>query len=199
MAPRYPYKINPGQLCAMLGFIDSTRGTGGAVAEIGVAQGNTSMFLLEHLKTTQDERILHLFDTFAGFTESSIDHEVGVRGKSRADFDKFRYGDEAKFNENLHRQGYEQFRICSGDATKFDWPSLGPIGAVILDIDLYEPTLEILEAIYPLLVPGGGVVVDDCLPDTPYDGSLQAYEEFIESHALPFERVGHKGAAIRAR
>ena len=37
MAPSYPYKINPGQLAAMVELIDSTRSSGAAVAEIGVA------------------------------------------------------------------------------------------------------------------------------------------------------------------
>ena len=198
MAPKYPYKLDPGELGAMLSFIDATRGSGAAIAEVGVAQGDTSVFLLEHLRTTQDERTLHLFDTFAGFTEASIDHEVNVRGKSRLDVDKFRYGDETRFNTNLHRLGYDRFRTIKGDASAFDWASLAPIGAILLDIDLYQPTLDILHAIYPHLTPGGGIVLDDCLADTPWDGSLQAYEEFTGAHGLPFERVGHKGAVIRA-
>jgi O-methyltransferase len=199
MAPKYPYKVNPAQLCAMLKFIDATRTSGGVIAEIGVAQGGTSTFILEHLKTTGDDRTLLLFDTFSGFTYDSIDYEVSVRGKSRAAYDSFRYGDEVRFRENLRMRGYQQFRTIKGDAPRFNWSSLGPIGAVLLDIDLYQPTIKLLEAIYPHLQSGGGIVVDDCLAGTPWDGSLQAYEEFIATHDLPFLRVGHKGAIIRAR
>lgn len=197
MAPKYPYKINPGQLTAMIGLIDATRESGAAVAEIGVAQGDTSTFLLEHMRTVEDSRALLLFDTFAGFTDDSIDHEVSKRGKPRSEYDKFRYGDEERFQRNLRQSGYDRFRTVKGDAAKFDWPSLGPIGAVLLDIDLYKPTIQIIDAIYPQLVSGGGIVLDDCLAGTPWDGSLQAYEEFIAAHGLPFERVGHKGAVIR--
>ncbi len=68
---------------------------------------------------------------------------------------------------------------------------------MLLDIDVYAPTLAILEQVYPLLVDGGGIVVDDCLADRAWDGSLQAYEEFIAAHGLPFERVGAKGGVIR--
>lgn len=197
MAPRYPYKINPGQLHAMIGFIEATKGTNAAVAEIGVAQGDTSTFLLEHLKTTADSRTLLLFDTFAGFTEESVSHEVNKRGKAVFEYDKFQYGDEARFQRNIKNAGYDNFRTVKGDASKFDWDGLGPVGAVLLDIDLYQPTIDILNAIYPNLAPGGGIVLDDCLADTPWDGSLQAYEEFITAKGLPFERVGHKGAVIR--
>lgn len=197
MAPSYPYKVNPGELAAMVGLIDSTRSSGAAVAEIGVAQGDTSVFLLEHLKTVGDGRELLLFDTFSGFTDESISFEVANRRKNAQDYDKFRYGDEARFNRNLAHAGYDRFRTIKGDAARFDWSSLGPIGAVLLDIDLYQPTIAILDAIYPHIVSGGGIVVDDCLADSPWDGSLQAYQEFIAKHDLPFTRAGHKGGLIR--
>lgn len=196
MAPSYPYKVNPGQLAAMVNLIDATRGTGAAVAEVGVAQGDTSMFLLEHLRTTQDERPLYLLDTFEGFTTDSVAVEVQKRGKAEREYDKFRYGDEARFVRNLRERGYQGFRTVKGDAGAFDWGSLGQIGAVLLDIDLYEPTKKVLESVYPLLAAGGGIVVDDCLEGTPWDGSLQAYQEFIKAHGLPFVRAGHKGALI---
>lgn len=198
MAPSFPYKVNPAQLATMVMLIDATRNSGAAVAEVGVAQGDTSVFLLEHLVTTEDPRTLHLFDTFEGFTASSISVEVHVRGKDPREYDKFRYGDEARFVRNLRSRGYESFRTVKGDAASYDWAELGSVGAMLLDIDLYQPSLEILEAVYPLLVPGGGIVLDDCLADTPWDGSLQAYEEFTHAHGLPFVRVGQKGALIRS-
>lgn len=197
MAPSYPYKLNPAQLSAMLGLMEATREAGASVAEIGVAQGDTSVFLLEHLRTTGDARRLFLFDTFEGFTPASIEVEVSARGKEPAAYDAFRYGDEKRFERNLRNAGYENFEIVKGDASGFDWSAIAPIGAVILDIDLYQPTISTLNAIWPHLVPGGGVVVDDCLLGTPWDGSLQAYEEFIAAQALPFERVGEKGAVVR--
>lgn len=197
MAPSYPYKLDPAQLAAMLALIDATRDANASVAEIGVAQGDTSVFLLEHLNTVGDGRRLCLFDTFGGFTAESIEVEVSDRGKAAAAYGAFRYGDERRFERNLRKAGYENFRIVKGDASRFDWSSIAPIGAVILDIDLYQPTVSILDAIWPHLVPAGGIVVDDCLPGTPWDGSLQAYEEFIAAHGLPFERVGRKGAVVR--
>ena len=197
MAPSYPYKVNPAQLAALVELISETRDDGGSIAEIGVAKGDTSVFLLEHLGTEGDERPLFLFDTFGGFTPDSVAIEVSDRGKAAGEYGVFRYSDERRFRRNLLRAGYENFRIMKGDASSFDWSTIAPIGAVLLDIDLYQPTITTLEALWPHLVPGGGVVVDDCLPDTPWDGSLQAYEEFIASHGLPFERVGEKGAMVR--
>jgi hypothetical protein len=198
MSPKYPYKLDPGQLCAMVNFIDTTRSSASIIAEVGVAHGDTSVFLLEHLARSADERALYLFDTFEGFTERSIEHEVRVRNKNPKEYDKFRYGDEQRFRQNLSRLGYKRFETVKGDASIVDWGALPPIAAILLDVDLYQPTIDLLEAVYPRLVPGGGIVVDDCLAGTPWDGSLQAYEEFISSYGLPFERVGEKGALIRA-
>jgi O-methyltransferase len=197
MAPSYPYKLNPAQLAAMIELIDDTRDSGASIAEVGIAKGDTSVFLLEHLTTVDDDRPLLLFDTFGGFTPESVAIEISDRGKASTDYGLFRYADETRFRRSLQKAGYENFRIVKGDASRFDWSTIAPIGAVILDIDLYQPTIGVLEAIWPHLVPSGGIVVDDCVPDTSWDGSLQAYEEFIAAHRLPFERVGQKGGVVR--
>ena len=197
MTKKYPYKIDPYQLVALVQLIEKTRPTNGSVIEIGVAQGDTSVFLLEHLQTIDDHRQLLLFDTFSGFTPESIDIEVTQRGKHISEYDKFRYGNEALFINRLKWSGYQHFKTFKGDASKFDWSIVAPIGAVLLDIDLYSPTKAILENIFPHICIGGGIVVDDCLENTPWDGSLQAYTEFITAHNLPFERAGRKGAVIR--
>lgn len=194
MAPRYAPKVEPAALAAMIGFIDRTRHCGGLVAEIGVGQGDSSVFLLEHLLTTGDSRALHLFDTFNGFTDASIAVEVDQRSKTPADMLRFRYGSEARFRRNLTRRGYTNFRTVRGDAATFDWT--GPVAAILLDIDLYQPTLAVLEAVWPLLVPGGGIVVDDVRADTRDDGSMQAYSEFAERHGLEVRRLGSKSAVV---
>jgi O-methyltransferase len=125
--------------------------------------------------------------------------EIDQRGKGahKDRYQAFRYGDEQIFRSKLRRAGYANFETFKGDASTFDWSSIGPIGCVLIDIDLYAPTAKILDVIYPHLCEGGGIVVDDCVPDTPWDGSLQAYVEFVQVHGLPFERVGGNGAVIR--
>jgi hypothetical protein len=197
MMPSYPYKISPGQLGALIELINATRDTDGAIVEIGVAQGDTSVFILEHLKTTGDRRKGYFFDTFQGFTQESVKHELDVRGKTEKHYDAFSYGDENIFKKNLERRGYSNFETVMGDASKYDWSRIAPIAAVLLDIDVYKPTIKILRQIWPHIVCRGGIVVDDCLPDTPWDGSLAAYEEFLKENGLPFVRVGNKGGLVR--
>ncbi|MGH7239047.1 MAG: TylF/MycF/NovP-related O-methyltransferase [Candidatus Saccharimonadales bacterium] len=197
MAPRYGYKINPGQLAELIRMIDETKDKGGTVIEIGVGQGDTSVFLLEHLKTTDPKRELFLFDTFNGFTKDSVDYEINERKKSGGAYRSFKYGNAEIFGDNLKAAGYSNFRIFRGDASLFDWSTIAPISVVLLDVDLYKPTSEILKKIWQYIMPGGGIVLDDCLENTSWDGSLQAYREFINEMNMPFIRVGEKGAALR--
>lgn len=198
MLPEYRYWVDPGQLAAMIELIDATRRPGGgAIVEIGVARGYTSVFLLEHLRTTGDDRILVLVDTFDGFTRESVDYEVERRGKRTAELADFSYCDPRILDRSLARLGYANYRIVQEDCSKVDWQELGPVDAVFLDVDLYLPTAATLEALWPQLAPGGGIVLDDCVEKRWCDGAHQAYLEFIDRHDLPYIRVGGKGAALR--
>ena len=197
MLPTYPYWVDPGVLAAMVGLIEATRGTGGAVVEIGVGRGDSSVFILEHLMTTRDPRDLVLVDTFDGFTPESIAHETGERRKTRSEISDYTYLDRRVYEHGLARLGYSNYRIVEGDCAQVDWAGVtGPVGAVLLDVDLYLPTREVLETIWPLVVPGGGFVVDDCIEPNWADGALQAYSEFTDRHGLPFTRVGRSGGLI---
>jgi hypothetical protein len=40
------------------------------------------------------------------------------------------------------------------------------------------------------------IMVDDCQPNSLWDGSDQAYNEFIQSHSLPRVIVGTKGGVV---
>jgi len=193
MAPRYRYWVNPAQLAALVELIDATRDERGAIAEIGIGNGYTSAFILEHLRTTNDPRPLLLFDTFSGFTPASVAAEPDS-GHPR--FAEFRHGSAKVLARNLRRAGYTNFRIHAGDAAEFDWQSIAQIGAALLDIDLYAPTKACLSAIYPRLTRHGGIVLDDC-EEGPWQGALRAYREFTAEHGLPLHRIGSKGGLVR--
>ena len=197
--PAYRYKITPAQLSFLCNGIAETKGSHGAILEIGVAKGDTSAFLLEHLKTTADSRTIYFLDTFSGFTEESIVHEVNVRGKGAGAYEAFRYGDEKIFVQNLERLGYTNFKTLRGDASTLDYSQFGSIDVVLLDIDLYQPTKRILERLWDHMAVPGFICVDDCKGETEWDGSLEAYLEFMSVKGLQPEVVGGKGGIIVKR
>ncbi|WP_375284216.1 class I SAM-dependent methyltransferase [Marinicauda pacifica] len=196
MMPSYPLKISPGQVTALLNAIDDSCDEESVVVEVGVARGDTSVVLLEHIKSSGRSNKCVFVDTFSGFTRESIDFEV-TRGKPRSRYDAFRYGDENQFIRNLNRLGYSNFTTLKGDAGSVDWSKAGKISAMLLDIDLYEPTIKTLRGVWPHLLPGAVVVVDDCIPNSSYDGSLQAYLEFVAEIGASERYVGGKGGVIQ--
>src|SRR5690606_33349391 len=81
------------------------------------------------------------------------------------------------------------------DAATFDYGALPPIAFALVDVDLERPVHAALEGIWPRLVPGGVVVVDDCKPGTIWEGALVAYERFCADRGLPVDiradKLGH--------
>lgn len=196
MTPRYPYQVEPAVLAGTVSLVERSREAGGSVVEVGVAKGDTSVFVLEHMRSVGDDRPVVFVDTFDGFTPESVEHEVSARGKRRQPLRSYRYGDRGTFERKLRRLGYENFEIVEADAARFDWGTVAPIGAMLLDVDLYLPTKTILEAAHPLLCPGGGIIVDDCVPDRPWDGAWQACAEFCAERGVTSTTVGRQGRLL---
>lgn len=199
LLPKYRFSIEPAQLTCLVGLIEENNRFGGrgVVCEIGVHRGYTSIFLLEHMRSTENPTTVVLVDTFNGFTQRSITYEVLQRGKKESDVDKFKSGSPMLFEKHLRRLGYDNFKVIVGDCEEVDWKSIAPIAVVLLDVDLYLPTKHTLERIWPHIISGGACLVDDVKEGGPWDGALQAYSEFIKEHDMPFIRVGNKGGLLR--
>jgi predicted O-methyltransferase YrrM len=68
----------------------------------------------------------------------------------------------------------------------------------LLDVDLYRPMAKALPELWEVLSPGGIMVVDDCNPDDVlWDGSDQAYKEFVATRGLAAEVVHGKLGLVR--
>ena len=194
--PRHRFNLEPAQLACLINAIEATEKRGGTICEIGVAMGRTSVFLLEHMRSSNDGRKVFFIDTFSGFTSEAIEHEVERRGKKRWQIDCFKYGSRDVFERNLLSLGYENFEVVAGDCAKVDYDRIGPIDVCLIDVDLYVPTSGCLESVWKHLAPGGICMVDDCMDDERWDGAYAAYSEFISAHGLPYRRVGNKGGLI---
>ena len=57
------------------------------------------------------------------------------------------------------------------------------IALLRLDGDWYESTLECLEALEPLVVQGGTIIIDDYFA---YDGCVRAVHEYLYKKDLPY-------------
>jgi O-methyltransferase len=164
------------------------RKVSGAFAELGVYKGLTAR-LIHHYAP---ERLLHLFDTFEGFTKRSDVTELHGLGHT-----------EKLFSDTSLEQ-VQRF-IGAGAATvKFHqgfFPESIPVALnsetfafVHLDADLYDPTLSGLRFFYPRMPRCGILVVHDY---NAWPGARRAVDEFFaDKPELPIPMPDKSGSAV---
>lgn len=193
----YPYQHKPYQLEYLLECVSKTKDVPGAVIEIGCAYGATTVFLKKHLDYLGCNKRYIAIDTFSGFTNGDVDHEVRVRGKTPLLKFPFRQNKIDWVEHSLELAGVHGVELRQADCAAFDYSETGKVAFSFIDVDLYKPVLAALEAIYPKLARGAVVVVDDCQPHPMWDGALQAYTEYVRKNGLPSEIECEKFGIIR--
>ncbi len=196
---KYRYAFTPQQLCALVQLTDEALRVPGDLAEIGCYRGYTTVFLNKHLDHVAPDRRYLVIDTFGGFTASSVEHEIKTRGKRSDDraFKKFTVNSLRTFVETLRLNRINRVTALASDIERAQLPADRRYSFLLLDVDLYAPSKHALELFWPLMTPGGVIVVDDCQTDHVYDGSRQALEEFCQTHGLQFELVAGKLGVLR--
>jgi O-methyltransferase len=180
---RYAYNFTPEQLTFFVQCINETRDVRGDIFELGCATGHTTCFLNQHLQTAGIAKDYYCIDTFGGFTTADVAFEIEKRGKKRADFIGFRNNNLKRFEYTLKQNSCRRTFCVQSDVQQYEFRRR--ISFCLLDVDLYQPTISALRKVWPMLSPGGMIVVDDCKPANQFDGALQAYTEFTESEGLP--------------
>jgi O-methyltransferase len=151
----------------------------GDFVECGVWLGGVSIFaakLLEQLR--QNQRIVHLYDTFTGFPPGEVDKMLGKEVKGPF-YKSFRAGVE----QNLIDEAVKQYRIVEGpvETTLIKHPLPEKIAVLRLDTDFYNSTKAELQHLYPRLAIGGVLIVDDY---GYYEGSRRACDEFFSDRIM---------------
>jgi hypothetical protein len=165
----------------------------GAFVECGVWRGGSAAIMGLAAQNTGHSRKIHLFDSFEGLPEpteadgaeaasysggrasgnlKSIDQCVAGRTQVEA----FLY-DTIGLNreDTIIHQGWFQNTIPA------DAPTLGPIAVLRLDGDWYDSTRICLDHLYPLLVPGGVLILDDYFA---WEGCAKATSEYRARHHI---------------
>jgi hypothetical protein len=169
-------------------------GIEGAIVECGVYKGGAIGFDASLLKARGvTNRAFYLFDTFDGFPSDVED--VSFQGeKLTRDVwvtENFRQTTE----RNIARSGYpsNNFNLIQGPVEE-TLPAHIPekIALLHLDTDYYRSTLHELNHLYPRLVSGGVLIIDDY---GHFEGARQAVDEYIAENklALLLNRVDYTG------
>jgi O-methyltransferase len=170
-------------------------GVEGSIVECGVWRGGSMMAAARALLAEGDTgRRLFLYDTFAGMTEPT-DADLDRRGRSASRWMR-RYGRTTSGDSrwchapvddvarNIASVGYPEDR-CTFVAGRVEEtiPATmpGPIAVLRLDTDWYESTAHELEHLFPLLVPGGVLILDDY---GHWQGARRAVDEYLARHRV---------------
>jgi O-methyltransferase len=163
----------------------------GNTAELGVYKGKFARYINQYFP----DRVLYLFDTFAGFDNRDVVSETaGNFSSGEQDFS------DTSVDSVLKQMPFPgNCRPVKGffpeSATGID----DQFVFVSLDADLYEPIYNGLIFFYPRLVSGGYIFIHDFNNDA-YKGARKAVEQFCSEHGvnyLPIPDLG--GSAIIAK
>lgn len=132
----------------------------GAMAELGVYKGETALLL----HTLAPHRVLHLFDTFAGFREEDLIAETG----EAATYKPHHFADTSVESVKAKLNAHPHIRFYEGDfATQCQAVDNEKFALVSIDVDLAKPTAEGLRFFYPRMLPGGILFIHDYNPKWP--------------------------------
>lgn len=190
----YPFMHEPAQLQFITSTLEDAAHLPGCCLEIGCAYGATTVYLNKYLYNIGLTKKYYAIDTFSGFTDRDVAYEVENRGKSPILSEFFSDNKFEWVEQSLQHEGVANVELIRADAADFDFSLIPEISFCLVDIDLYKPIAAILPRLFQALTPGGVIIVDDCLPNTRWDGALQAYQEFTRENGMPerihFEKLG---------
>lgn len=180
----------------------SEAGLEGDIVECGVWRGGNLILAGLGCQRFGLDRTIYGFDTYAGMSEPT-DKDVTFSGASawgkfrnrkRADHVDWCYAslDEVRANVAANTS-YGNYRLIPGkcEETLKDPANLpDKICVLRLDTDWYESTRAELEVLYPRLVPGGVLILDDY---GHWGGAREATDEYFSGKPVFMSRIDYTG------
>lgn len=172
-------------------------GVPGDVVELGCHAGHASVWLADCLRTAGTaglSRDLVLFDSFQGLPAPGADDTSPTSAElHRGDL----AATEQQVLDRFAEHGLPPPRIVPGwIADTLDQLPDDGIALAYLDLDLFEPTLTGLRAVWPRMSPGGLLVLDDyCDPVRDprawngLPGVKRAADDFLTGLGLPLDAI----------
>jgi O-methyltransferase len=168
----------------------------GDFVECGVWRGGNSVIAAGVFKAMKSDRFVWLFDTFAGMT-APTDADVNFRGEiaekkfkasQRAGHNDWCYAPLEEVTANFEKVGMlsDRIKFVKGDVarTLANTASLpSRISVLRLDTDWYESTKAELEVLFPRLINGGILIIDDY---GHWGGARKAVDDYFERQPRPF-------------
>lgn len=164
----------------------------GAIVECGVWKGGSVAAMISRLMDNNDQtRKVFLFDTFAGMTaptefdkKGSVNVAKKFEDSQKGDHNEWCYSPLTTVKETISATGYPESNVSyvQGDVLKtLPETGTGEIALLRLDTDWYESTKCEMEYLYPRVVQGGVIIVDDY---GAWEGARKAVDEYFAERKI---------------
>lgn len=168
-----------------------------------VERGSTMLVALDLLRLGASDRNLYLYDTFSGMSEPT-EKDININGTAalpkwkslmRGSINDWDYAPLNDVQANVLSTGYSADHIHFVEGKVEDTiPGTLPakIALLRLDTDWYESTLHELTHLFPRLVRGGVLIIDDY---GHWKGAHQAVDEYLAKHGIKLllNRIDYTG------
>jgi|JI8StandDraft_1071087.scaffolds.fasta_scaffold03834_6 O-methyltransferase len=183
------------------------QGIEGVIVECGVWRGGSSMMMAKTLMNRGDQaREMYLYDTYEGMSEPTAE-DVSLHGSVaekkynstiKDGHSDWCFASLEDVTKNMQSTGYDMTKVRFVKGKVEDTiPTTIPekIAVLRLDTDWYESTKHEMEYLYPRLVPGGVLIIDDY---GHWQGAKKAIEEYFAAHGgRPFmHRIDYTGRSL---
>lgn len=169
-----------------------TIGVPGAFAEFGLFKGTSFIRFLTYrsLLETITARKFFGFDIFGRFPDAELHGDKQLLEKYLEDAGNQSITKDQLLKVLSHKQLKENVDLIEGDIcdTVPEFVKKNPgikFSLIHLDVDLYKPSVVILENLYPLLSKGGILILDDY---AIWEGETKAVDEYFENKNITIQR-----------
>jgi SAM-dependent methyltransferase len=165
--------VDISRLYLLYQWLGTTLPLDGECIEVGSYRGGTAKLASEVLLRHRPEVQLHVFDTFEGMPDQLSLDEVGMRGIfADTSIQEVRRLLANNPQVSLHQGIFPASMPKGFDTKRFRFAHI--------DVDIESSLLDCLAFIYPRMVPGGVMVIDDYgHPNCP--GATRAVERFFRT------------------
>jgi O-methyltransferase len=194
---RYPpFNLQPARLAYYITALLDRAHLDADVAEVGCSAGGTAIVARKALAAAGWKGQYTCFDTFGGFISEQYDKDV-ESGLAPTKRHKFSANSVGLVRRIIQQHGRGDIQLVQGDATKLRPEDLSHYSVVLADIDLAEPSYEVMKIFWPRLVPGGILLCDDCGEDRGWLAG-DGYRKFCAEMNLPEEYYYGLGIARKS-
>lgn len=141
--------------------------------EIGCNLAGTSIVAHNMMRRLGINKDYICIDTFGGFIPEQFEADRAL-GTPNVLSNMFSANGIGLVRKIINQHNCNDIKLVQKDCTKMNSADLGgkPISVCLLDVDLSEPVRLGLERIWPLVSPGGVVLVDDCPPSSDWKAKV---------------------------